>query len=93
MKKPDNTVPVHDGSKFTWHGNVGYTEVSDLGRGYTGRVWKDAMDVGFIIRSHKTGVEKLFVYACAFSKSQDISDVDSFRYDAEDGTKVIVFND
>ena len=93
MKKPDNTLPVHDGSKFTWKDGAGCIEASDLGRGYTGRVWNDAADVGFIVRSHKTGAEKLFVYAGALSSSGRAEDVYGFRYDSEDGVKISVFND
>lgn len=93
MRNVNSSLPIHDGSKFTWKDGHGCIEASDLGRGYTGRVWQDACDVGFIVRSHKTGAEKLFVYAGGLSSSGDVSDVYGFRYDSDDGIHITVFND
>ena len=54
------TLPVHDGSKFDWHGHTGVTEASTLGPQFTGRVWPDSADLGFAVRSHRTGRKMLF---------------------------------
>lgn len=56
-------IPVHEGSKFTWTGSTGAVEASDLPNMYEARVWPDACDVGFLIRSHRTGELRLFVGA------------------------------
>jgi len=90
MKRPDFQVPVHDGKVFTWHEGAGCADASDLGRGYSARVWNDAADVGFFVKSHRTGAQKLFVYAGALSHTGDVY---GFQYVAEDGTKITVHND
>lgn len=70
------TLPIHDGAKFTWTRKTGHDAVgcpaamgmvdeSDLSgtrRGVSGRVWADACDEGFYIRSHRTGALVLFTY-------------------------------
>jgi hypothetical protein len=56
-------LPVHDGSKFTWHNGHGSIERSDFnGRQLMSRVYDDACDEGFYIVSHKTGKKVLFTY-------------------------------
>lgn len=55
------TVPVHEGSKFTWCANSGVAELSDFRPMLDGRVWADANDTGFIVRSERTQREVLFV--------------------------------
>lgn len=56
-------IPEHMGDLFTWHDGVGSTEESTLGsaRQPWKRIWDDSTDVGFIVKSHKTGAKKLFV--------------------------------
>lgn len=85
-------LPIHSGKRFTWTGNVGVTEASVLGRNHTGRVWPDSCDTGFIVRSHKTGTDKVFVYHGALSRSQDVSDVYAHVYRSRDGFEVRVLN-
>lgn len=63
MKRPDLTIPMHNGKRFSWNGKRGCAEVSDLScsSGETwGRVWYDAADVGFHVKSHRTGRVELF---------------------------------
>lgn len=55
-------LPIHDGSKFDWSTGIGIADASDFrGKKLLGRVYQDASDVGFIVRSHRTGKEKAFV--------------------------------
>ena len=55
----NKNIPVHSAKKFTWTGNRGVIEASSLAGGHA-RVWNDSIDVGFIVRSNRTGVELLF---------------------------------
>ena len=91
-RKPNLPLPTHDGKLFDWTGNVGMAEASDLGRNFTGRVWNDACDTGFIVRGKREDV--VFVYQGALSHSSDISDVYGFRYKSLDGRfQVDIIND
>ncbi len=53
--------PVHDGKAFMWHKGVGVAAISDMSRPgdrrdmIFGRLYDDACDVGFAVRSHLTG--------------------------------------
>jgi len=60
------SVPVHEGDKFTWTRRNGVAEVSDFNGTLRidDQVWNDSTDRGFWIRSHGTGVERLFTYHC-----------------------------
>lgn len=82
-------VPVHDGSKFFWHQGVGSCDASDLGR-VSARLYADSTDVGFIVRSHRTGRTKAFTLARV---TKDSDEVLSWAYEAADGTKIVVYND
>lgn len=86
-------LPTHAGSLFTWTKKVGVVEASTLGRGHTGRVWDDACDAGFAVRSERTGVIKVFAYDHAVGRS--IEDVEAHVYIAVDGSgvEVHVLND
>lgn len=69
------SVPVHDGSKFTWYGKAGCIDVSDLAlqcgqQSMCSRIWDDACDVGFWMLSPKTGKKVLFMFE-AEAKSPD----------------------
>ena len=61
---------------FSWHGNRGVTEASDLNRiKFLSRIWDDACDVGFAVVSAKTG--KLVVFYLdytdwGFGRNQDV---------------------
>lgn len=52
-RKADLPLPTHSGRTFTWTGNKGVVEASTLGRGHTGRVWRDACDVGSDVYAHR----------------------------------------
>ena len=55
-------VPKRDSRLFTWRGNLGVCEHSDMGRGSPeigGRVYDDACDYGFDLTSKRTGVTLL----------------------------------
>ena len=60
LRRPDAGAPVHDGLSFTWLKNHGTACISDLNRTVHGRVWKDAADIGFVVRSHRTEREVVF---------------------------------
>jgi hypothetical protein len=50
-------VPELSTKSFTWTGRTGVCEASDLGRAEIGgRIYDDACDYGFALRSEKTGV-------------------------------------
>lgn len=87
-RKPNLPLPTHDGRTFTWTGKRGVAEASILGRGYTGRVWSDACDVGFLVRGRTE--TKLFVYHGAPSHTGDVSDVYARVYRSADGLEVHV---
>lgn len=97
VRKPDcQNIPVHNGSKFTWTEKLGVIEASDFGKvKYTGRIWQDACDAGFYVRSHKTGVMKLFTYAGAIVPNGGSFPADclGYAYTSEDGFRVDVLND
>lgn len=89
-----NALPTHDGSKFDWSTGIGIADVSGFrGEKLLGRVYHDACDVGFIIRSHRTGKEK------AFTESRTVWDTDGdavyWEFEAIDrtGTVVRIYND
>lgn len=53
-------VPKRSSRDFTWRGKVGVVEASDLGKQEIGgRVYDDACDYGFDLRSEKTGLTLL----------------------------------
>jgi len=85
-------VPVHSGSKFDWHGGVGATEASTLGPRWSGRVWPDAADVGFVVRSHRTGKTMLFTLeSTELEKGSGDTLCEVFRSEA--GVVIRVYND
>lgn len=93
MMKPDMSPPTHDGSKFTWRNGHGSCELSDfMPSHFSGRVWSDAADVGFYIRSHKTGASKLFLFREEHKDGE--GDVTHWVFAEHGGpTVVTIFND
>lgn len=65
MKKPMMTVPVHDGSLFTWRNNSGVIDRSDISGPLMSVVWSDSCDLGFKIVSNRTGAVVLFLLRSA----------------------------
>lgn len=92
-RKATLPLPTHSGSLFTWTGNKGVVEASTLGPQHTGRVWNDACDGGFNVRSPRTGKVITFAYAHAVGRS--IGEIEAFVYRAIDGSnfEVHVLND
>lgn len=56
-------VPTYSSERFTWHNRRGITDISDLGGPHAvhSRLWSDSSDVGFWIRSRRTGQTIAFV--------------------------------
>lgn len=54
-------VPEYDGKLFTWIGTEGSIEASDLPKCFDCRLWPDSCDVGFKVKSHRTGKVALFI--------------------------------
>ena len=87
-------LPTHDGSKFDWSTGIGIADASDFrGTKLLGRVYQDACDAGFIVRSHRTGREKAFVEA-RVERWRD-GEVKYWEFEAVDrsGTLVRIYND
>lgn len=59
------TVPTHDGSLFTWSGNSGVIDRSDISGPLMSIVWSDSCDLGFKIVSNRTGAIVLFLLSSA----------------------------
>lgn len=55
------SVPLYVGNLFSWFTGKGTVEASTLGRAQPWtRLWADACDVGFQIKSPKTGQVRVF---------------------------------
>ena len=96
MKKPDLDVPTYEGSLFSWSGTTGFVEASSLGisPGITpGRqVWSDSCDLGFKVRSPRTGEERLFTLdSCGETRNAE-GELTSWKFVGGSVT-VVVFND
>lgn len=88
---PLTCVPV---TCFTWTGLVGVSEVSSLPEHLVSRVYDDACDVGFLVRSTRTGRTLLFTHADRERDAEGELVADVFR--ANDGGRTLtikVFND
>lgn len=62
MKPTLQHVPTHDGNLFDWHKKTGMVEASQLRKQVSSRVWQDACDEGFFVKSHRTSTEILFTF-------------------------------
>lgn len=93
MPKTNPRLPVHDSRIFTWSGKTGCIEASDLPRAaaFVGRVYDDAVDVGFHVKSHRTGRTMLFVEVEPAKNSE--GEVVAFCFAGDDGIVVEVVND
>lgn len=78
-------MQVIDGRKFTWKGNEGSTELSDLGM--------SAWPANFYIYSPRTGQQKLFLQGAADIDPTE-NELRSIRYfNPGGGISVTIFND
>jgi hypothetical protein len=96
MKKPDFSIPVYDGALFSWSNATGFVDASSLGinPGITPsrQVWSDSCDLGFMIRSPRTGQERLFILdSCGETRNAE-GELTSWKFVGEAVT-VVVFND
>ena len=85
-------VPCFSSDCFSWENKHGVTFASGLGKSFAGRIYVDACDRGFLVRSERTGNSKLF-FLCNILKDAQ-GDITEFCFeDAEGGIKISVFND
>lgn len=96
-------VPVFTGDIFSWHRqhhgdrrSVGCIDRSDLSHAQTWAfvevTWKNDLAIGFVVQSHVTGQEKLFVESRAVRDDED--EITYWVFDAQDGdVSINVFND
>lgn len=92
-------VPCYDGAGFDWHGaklaRKGFAEASSLGlppgKEPGERVWADSADVGFVVRSHRTGVEALFTLVGPEYVFE--GQVSGWYFVSDAGVGITVFND
>lgn len=82
MKATKKQIPVFDGNLFSWTGKIGTSELSSLP--------DFAAEEQFKVRSHKTGVEKLFSFKCPRRIQGDVM---SLVFKSDDGFTVEIFND
>lgn len=80
-----------DGKLFTWEKNWGTTEISTLGPGFKfERIYDDACDVGFAIRSQTGNVKTFYLY----TQSGNDGNIDYWEFHSlDDKVVVTVFND
>jgi len=58
-------IPVVCGSKFDWKGITGWSNYRRLEPGFEPGYVGYTDDVGFYVKSHRTGITKLFIYDCS----------------------------
>ena len=95
MYKVSPSCPVHRGNMFTWNGDAGVVDASDLGpfghRWYD-RVYDDACDLGFVVVSHRTGARVLFIFDDSFALEHNTWRFNGRTRDGRELT-ITVFND
>jgi hypothetical protein len=83
-------APIYDGKVFTWNGLTAWVDASDLSGGsFKSKLFSDAEDKGFYIRSHRTGKVLMFTLVDELYESDEFTGWE-FRCDR---FKVIVAND
>jgi len=85
------SIPVHNALAFTWAGTVGVADVSDLPEHFYSRVYKDACDIGFYVRSERTGRFLLFTETARMEASE--GELAGWVFTSDDGFTIKVFND
>lgn len=97
MSFRNNVLPVHCGSIFSWSKTYGHTNVSDIRGKIDAQIWFNSCDEGFIVKSHRTGINVLFVLEDVNHDGDN--DIISWVYtpafsgDAPEGIKIIIYND
>ncbi len=71
-------LPEVTSDKFSWCGPIGVADASDLGRHIPARVYDDACDAGFILKSTRSG-RRLLMTECDAKRDID-NDVIAWRY-------------
>lgn len=82
---------THKADEFTWRGKVGITEVSSLGRPWIGRLFADACDVGFHVKSTRTGAVRAFFLTRQVASEGDI--IEWVFEDRQGDVQIRVIND
>ena len=62
MNDEISRLPVYDGSKFVWRGPVGWINARRLGPAFEPENLDGGETPAFVVRSHRTGVKKVFAY-------------------------------
>lgn len=84
------SVPCYSTSAFAWAGKVGVADASSMPEIISRQVWSDACDIGFEVKSDRTGTEKLFTFVGEFKVNGETA---GWHYESDDGFKVKIFND
>ena len=53
---------IHSSNKFSWNENRGTVSMSNFSEDPCGRVFDDSVEVGFVVKSFRTGALKFFTY-------------------------------
>ena len=53
---------IHSSKKFSWNENRGTASMSNFSEDPWGRVFDDSTEVGFVVKSFRTGALKFFTY-------------------------------
>lgn len=93
-------IPVYPDELFLWDTpeRLGTINLSHFGRvlkqgTVAQRIWGDSYDVGFIVRSHVTGKEKLFIEDRVVRNVKGEIMLHVFRAYDNSGVMINVFND
>jgi hypothetical protein len=91
-------VPIHSARKFTWtNGFRGVADMSDFGGArISSRVYADAVDIGFICESPRTGRRMLFTlvsYVRNYDNELTSETYVSCNNDGIPDTQITLFND
>ncbi len=68
-------VPIYDGNLFCWKGTKGTTEASMLERMLDcplQPLYESTTDLGFVVKSHKSGKKKLFILEKVIYDKEDL---------------------
>jgi len=94
-KRPTNShLTVIDGRIFMWKGNCGACDASDImGVVLHQRIWDDSCDVGFFVKSHKTGRKVLFTHTKDVHFKGELIKSVYTSYDSDREIRLYIYND